>query len=71
MAEKAKPTTRDSQIPKMFKDSFVMSDHGRARRAVAFPIAFLFHASLVAAMIVMPLLDTTNLPTVEVYSAFL
>ncbi|HDJ23234.1 MAG TPA: hypothetical protein ENF17_05010, partial [Candidatus Aminicenantes bacterium] len=68
MAEKTKPK---EEIPDIFKDSFFKGEKGRARRAIAFPIAFLLHATLVAAMIVIPLLNTTNLPEVEVYSAFL
>jgi len=70
MVEKVKPK-KSEEIPYLFKDSFFSAEKSRATKALAFPIAFLLHATLVAAMIVLPLLQTENLPTVEVYSTFL
>ncbi|MEE8604461.1 MAG: hypothetical protein V3S65_03735, partial [Candidatus Aminicenantaceae bacterium] len=70
MAEKIKPKSRE-EIPYLFKDSFITGEKGNFRKAIAFPIALLLHVSIVAAMIVIPLLNTGNLPQVEVYSAFL
>ncbi len=55
----------------LFSDSIIKRDKGIVRKFIAFPLAFLLHASIVFAAIVIPLLNTTNLPSVEVYSAFL
>ncbi|TET25571.1 MAG: hypothetical protein E3J76_01230, partial [Candidatus Aminicenantes bacterium] len=70
MAEQAKLKTK-GEIPEIFKDSFFISEKATARKAFAFPFAFFLHAAIIIAMLVIPLLSTSNLPTVEVYSAFL
>ena len=70
MAEKVKSRNK-KEIPHIFKDSFFVPEKSRGRKFFAFPVALMFHAVLVAAMVVLPLLSTSNLPTVEVYSAFL
>ena len=69
MGETAKP--KKNQPPKIFEDSFFRAERGTLRKAIAFPLAFLFHASIVLAALVIPLMNTSNLPDVEVYSAFL
>ena len=70
MAEKNKPKSKE-EIPGLFKDSFITGEKGKFRKAFAFPVALLLHVSLIAAALVVPLLNTGNLPNVEVYSAFL
>ncbi|TEU07961.1 MAG: hypothetical protein E3J22_00295, partial [Candidatus Aminicenantes bacterium] len=67
--EKIKP--QKEEIPQIFKDSFFIAEKGAARRAIAFPVALIIHVFLVASIIIVPLLSTQNLPTVEIYSAFL
>ena len=69
MAEK--PTSKPIVTSDLFKDSFLIGDKGMGRRAFSFTIAFLLIFSIMAAMVVLPLLGSTNLPEVEVYSAFL
>ena len=59
MAGHAKPD-KTEKIPYMFKDSFFRADKGTVRKAIAFPLAFLVHASLILAALVIPLLNTTN-----------
>ena len=68
MAAQEKQRTPEKESA-FFKDSFIRGEKGTARKAIAFPVAFLFHASLVLAAVVIPLLNTTNLPDVEVYIA--
>jgi hypothetical protein len=57
MAEKVKPKNKN-ELPHIFKDSFFIPEKSAARRFFAFPLALIFHAILVAAMIVLPLLST-------------
>lgn len=72
MAEQPKPKPKTAgAIPDLFKDSFFISEKLGARRAFAFPVALIIHAIIVGALIVIPLLSTSELPRVEVYSAFL
>ena len=54
MAGHAKPD-KTEKIPYMFKDSFFRADKGTVRKAIAFPLAFLVHASLILAALVIPL----------------
>ncbi|MGZ5453199.1 MAG: anti-sigma factor family protein, partial [Candidatus Aminicenantales bacterium] len=56
---------------KMFKDSFYQPESRTKQRAVLFPLSLIVHAAIIVLLIVLPLLKTGNLPTVEVYSAFL
>ena len=58
-------------VPELFKDSFFKSEKGTTRKALVFPIALILHVVLIITAIVLPLLSTGELPTVEVYSAFL
>ncbi len=69
MAAQEKQRTPEKESV-FFKDSFIRGETGTVRKAIAFPVAFLLHASLVLAAVVIPLLNTANLPEVEVYSAF-
>jgi hypothetical protein len=72
MAEQPKPKTPvREEIPAMFKDSFFVAGKGGKRKAVALPIALFLHTILVAVLIVAPLLSTSNLPKIEITSAFL
>ncbi|NLH76912.1 MAG: hypothetical protein GX465_07735, partial [Acidobacteria bacterium] len=70
MAEARKPVNA-TDVPAIFKDSFFRSEKGTARKALVFPIALILHVVLIVTAIVLPLLSTGELPTVEVYSAFL
>ncbi|MFW6131491.1 MAG: energy transducer TonB [Candidatus Aminicenantaceae bacterium] len=55
----------------VFKDSFFNYEKSGKRKALALPIAFSIHALLIIAFIVIPLLNPSDLPQIEVYSAFL
>ncbi len=68
MAEQKQAKTQKAVL---LSDSLIKPEQGLMRRMVACPLAFLFHASLVVSAVIIPLLNTTNLPSVEVYSAFL
>jgi len=68
--QKIKPFKKE-KIPAFFKDSFFVADRGSIRKAIALPIALVVHVSLVAAIIIIPLLNTGELPQIEIYSAFL
>ena len=70
MAEVKKPTPREA-IPEIFKDSFFKSETGSKRKILVFPVALILHIAVIGGLIVIPLLSTATLPTVEVYSAFL
>ncbi|HPW19071.1 MAG TPA: hypothetical protein PLP83_11945, partial [Candidatus Aminicenantes bacterium] len=70
MAEVKKPVTA-SAPPSVFKDSFFTAEKGTTRKAIVFPIALILHVAFIITAIVLPLLSTGELPTVEVYSAFL
>ena len=70
MAEVKKPVSAAS-VPKLFKDSFFIAEKGTTRKALVLPIALILHVVLIVTAIVLPLLSTGELPTVEVYSAFL
>ncbi|MGC9056720.1 MAG: TonB family protein, partial [Candidatus Saccharicenans sp.] len=67
----AKRPNQLEENPQLFKDSFFKAESGIKRKALALPIAIVLHAIFVAAIIVIPLLSTDQLPKVEVYSAFL
>ena len=68
---------RDAEVPEsrsaveMFRDSFYRPEKKTRTRAVLFPLSLAGHAAVIVLLIVMPLLRTGELPTVEVYSAFL
>ncbi|HEX2695990.1 MAG TPA: hypothetical protein VHP61_09560, partial [Acidobacteriota bacterium] len=68
MAEVKKPKSQEA-VPELFKDSFFKSETGSKRKALALPIAVFVHAAFIIAVIVIPLLSTATLPSVEVYSA--
>ncbi|MGZ5555204.1 MAG: TonB family protein, partial [Candidatus Aminicenantales bacterium] len=70
MAEAKKPVSAPP-VPALFKDSFFVGEKGTRRKALIFPIALALHIVLIVTAIVLPLLSTGALPTVEVYSAFL
>ena len=55
----------------MFQDSFIRSQKNFARKAWALPISFAIHALLVAVLVVLPLLNASQPPTIEITSAFL
>jgi protein TonB len=71
MAEVKKSSPKSEEIPAFFKDSFFRNDPSNKRKALAFPIAFFVHAIFVVTLVVIPLLSTSELPTIEVISAFL
>ncbi|MBE3126522.1 MAG: hypothetical protein IMZ57_12830, partial [Acidobacteria bacterium] len=70
MAE-VKKKMRTTDVPELFKDSFFRGEKGTTRKALVFPIVLILHVALIVTAIVLPLLSTGELPTVEVYSAFL
>ncbi|MFC2165293.1 hypothetical protein ACFLT2_09890, partial [Acidobacteriota bacterium] len=67
MADKLGP---NQKTPDMFRDSFFTAEKGYGRKFIAFMTSFILFASLGAAMIIIPLLNPSDVPTVEVYSAF-
>ncbi|HOW86970.1 MAG TPA: hypothetical protein P5119_13310, partial [Candidatus Aminicenantes bacterium] len=71
MTEAKKPTGAAASVPALFKDSFFVGEKGITRKALVFPIALFIHIAFIVTAIVVPLLSTGPLPTVEVYSAFL
>ncbi|MBE0712079.1 MAG: hypothetical protein IH583_06820, partial [Candidatus Aminicenantes bacterium] len=68
MAE-VKKMVRTTDVPELFKDSFFKREKSTARKALVFPVALILHVALIITAIVLPLLSTGELPTVEVYSA--
>ncbi|MBU3923174.1 hypothetical protein KJ684_03020, partial [Patescibacteria group bacterium] len=54
-----------------FRDSFIKSTKGFGRRFLAFLFSFSIIGIAIIAMIVVPLMSTIEMPTIEVYSAFL
>ncbi|HDT13679.1 MAG TPA: hypothetical protein ENO03_04905, partial [Candidatus Aminicenantes bacterium] len=64
MAEAKKP--KDASVPAFFKDSFFVGEKGTARKVLILPIALILHGILIITAIVLPLLSTGELPTVEV-----
>lgn len=72
MAEQPKPkSSSPDAIPAIFSDSFFIGMNASARRAFAFPVALIVHIILVGVLVVIPLLSTSNLPKIEITSAFL
>ena len=70
MVEKKMPQKND--VPELFKDSFFVGEKQAARRAFAFPLALITHLAILGALVVLPLISTsTDLPRVEITSAFL
>ena len=55
----------------MFEDSFIRADKNIWTRAWAMPAALIVHALIVGTLIVIPLMSTSNLPVIEITSAFL
>jgi len=55
----------------MFKDSFIKGEKNIGLKVLVFPASLTMHIIIVLFLLVYPLLSTGNLPTVEVYSAFL
>ena len=64
------PASRAAEV-KMFQDSFYRPERRAKQRAILFPLSVAAHVAVIVLLIVLPLLRTGNLPTVEVYSAFL
>ena len=56
---------------KMFKDSFFQPEPRTRQRALLLPLSVIGHAVVLILLIMLPLLKMGQLPTVEVYSAFL
>jgi len=50
----------------LFKDSFIKPEKGGLRKGIALPVAILVHIGLVAALVIIPLLSTQNLPAIEI-----
>ncbi|HOW86472.1 MAG TPA: zf-HC2 domain-containing protein, partial [Candidatus Aminicenantes bacterium] len=69
-AQAGAPASRIAEAM-MFQDSFFRPERRTKQRAVLFPISVALHAAMLVLLIVLPLLKTGALPTVEVYSAFL
>ncbi|MCK4495156.1 MAG: hypothetical protein KAU91_02315, partial [Candidatus Aminicenantes bacterium] len=55
----------------MFKDSFIKGEKNIGLKVLVFPASLTMHIIIVLFLLVYPLLSTGNLPTVEIYSAFL
>ena len=55
----------------MFEDSFIRADRNIRTRAFALPATIMIHALVVATLVVIPLMSTSNLPVIEITSAFL
>ncbi|MBE3131070.1 MAG: zf-HC2 domain-containing protein, partial [Acidobacteria bacterium] len=64
------PASRVAEV-EMFKDSFYHPESRARTRAAIFPLSLAAHAAILLLLIVLPLMRTGDLPTVEVYSAFL
>ncbi len=56
---------------KMFKDAFITGDSNVKLKAFVFPFSMTVHAVIILMMLVFPLMNTGDLPEVEIYSAFL
>jgi len=63
--------TAPKQEGKMFKDSMIKADKNVGIKFLVFPFSLTLHAAIVLMMLILPLLNTGNLPQVEIYSAFL
>ena len=52
MAEQAKPKPQATATSVgMFRDSFIVPDKGRGRKAIAFPVALFFHLGIIAGIL--------------------
>ncbi len=63
MAENAKPKEK---TPDMFADCFFIAEKGYGRKTIAFLVSFIFFVAVGAAMIIVPLLNPSDVPQVEV-----
>ncbi|HOF83664.1 MAG TPA: hypothetical protein PLL55_07765, partial [Candidatus Aminicenantes bacterium] len=72
MAEQTKPTSPvKERTADIFDESFFVAGKAAGRKALAFPVAVVLHLILVVALVVLPLLSVSNLPQIEITSAFL
>jgi len=65
---KQKITPTPDKEEKMFKDSFIEGGKNYGTKAMIFPLSLLAHAAIATLLVIMPLLNTGNLPNVEVLS---
>jgi len=55
----------------MFQDSFFVYDRNLRTKAFVLPLSIIVHALVIIGLVAIPLLNTRNLPQVEIISAFL
>ena len=56
---------------KMFKDSFIVREKNMGTKVWVFPLSLAVHMLIVLLLIIYPLLNPSNLPKIEIFSAFL